>query len=192
MFRYAKKVISSDDFDIHLDGKTTIHIKGLPSTDVDYNKVIKMKGLNHLKGLNITDIKILTGSDEVLSDGSNMVGNVFIPNPSVMTLDLGNVTMNLAIDGTAVGTALLPNVVLSPGDNNVHMQATANKLAVISLVTTKFKDGVVPLDISGNSSVHSGQHLTYYEAAIQANTIRVDLNLAPALASMGLNVTSSE
>jgi hypothetical protein len=191
VFRYAKKVISSDEFDIYLDGKTTVHIKGLPAMDVDYNKVVKMKGLNHLKGLNITDLEILSG-DEVLADGSNMVGNVFIPNPSVMTLDLGNVTMNLAIDGKPVGTALLPDLVLRPGDNNIHMQAYAEKLVVIGLVTSKYTNGVVPLDISGNSSVHSGQHLTYYEAAIQANTIRVDLNLAPALATLGLNVTSSE
>jgi hypothetical protein len=185
-------VISSDEFAMHLDGKTTIHIKGLPSTDVDYNKVIKTKGLNHLSGLDITDIKILFTADEVLPDGSNMLGNVFIPNPSVMTLDLGNVTMNLAIDGKPVGTALLPDLVLRPGDNNVKMQAVADKGGFLAAFATKYTNGVIPLDISGNSSVHSGQHLEYYEAAIKSNTVRVDLNLAPALLDLGFNVTSSE
>ena len=54
-------------------------------------------GLNKLSGLNIIDVRLLSGKDEILSDGSNLIANVTIPNPSVMTLDLGNVTMNLAV-----------------------------------------------------------------------------------------------
>ena len=71
-------------------------------------------GLNKLSGLNIIDVRLLSGKDEILSDGSNLIANVTIPNPSVMTLDLGNITMNLAVDGTPIGYALIPNVFLTP------------------------------------------------------------------------------
>jgi hypothetical protein len=142
--------------------------------------------------LNITSIKLFSGASELLADGSNMIGTVYIPNPSVMTLDLGNVTMNLAIDGTPVGYALLPNLVLKPGNNTVPMQAHVQPLVVYGLVQAKYKDAIVPLDIVGNSSVRNGVNLKYYEEAIKSNTVQVKLNVGPALSSLGINITSSE
>ncbi|KAJ4372503.1 hypothetical protein N0V83_004277 [Neocucurbitaria cava] len=149
-----------------------------------------MKGLNKLSGLNITDVKILSGKTEILSDGSNLVGNVTIPNPSVMTLDLGNVTMNLAVDGTAIGTSLLPNLVLKPGDNFLPMQGRVDQLGIVGLITSKYKNAVLPLQVTGNSSIKNGEHLTYYEEAIKSNTINLNLNVEPALARIGINITS--
>jgi hypothetical protein len=119
-----------------------------------------------------------------------MLGFVQIPNPSVMTLDLGNVTMDLSIAGTAIGFANLPNLILHPGANNVSMQATITKLVTtINLILTNYKSKIVPLDIAGNSSVSStsGQHLEYFEEAIKSNTIKVDLNVGPAMAAIGLD-----
>ena len=216
---YNKVVMGSETFDVYLKGKTKMHLSGLSGISVDYSKKVTMKGkdffalynslhskdiltlipgLNKLSGLNITEIKILsgtTGSNAILADGSNMVGNVSIPNPSVMTLDLGNVTMNLAVDGTAIGYSVLPNLVLKPGTNLVPMQANVQQIAVISVIQSKYKDGVIPLDISGNSSVSNGQHLEYFEEAIKSNTVRVNLNTKPALEAIGLgsvfNATSS-
>lgn len=107
-----------------------------------------------------------------------------------MTLDLGNVTMNLSIDDKSIGTAVLPNLVIKPGTNNSTMTAKVESLDVIELVTKKYRDGVVPLDVTGNSSVRNGQHLEYFEEAIKSNTIKVNLALGPALQAIGLNITS--
>lgn len=120
-----------------------------------------------------------------------MVGKVFIPNPSVMTIELGNVTMNLAVDGTPIGTSLLPDMILRPGNNTLNMQSNVQQLAVITLIKNKYKNGVIPLEISGNSSVVNGQHLEYFESAIQSNTIKLDLDVGPALQAIGINITSS-
>ncbi|KAF2026486.1 hypothetical protein EK21DRAFT_74074 [Setomelanomma holmii] len=185
---YTKFVIGAEEFKVYLDGKTKIHLKGLPSMNVDYDKVVTMKGLNSLKGLNITSIRVLAPA---LSDGSNMVGTVYIPNPSVMTLDLGNVTMNLSVDGKSIGTSLLPDLVLRPGNNTVPMQARVDQLTVIGLIQSKYKNAVLPLDVIGNSSVKDGKHLTYYEEAIKSNTIKLDLNVGPALSAIGINITST-
>jgi hypothetical protein len=154
---------------------------------------LSFKGLNKLQGLNIYNIKILSGTkgeDRVLDDGSNLIGTVYIPNPSVMTLELGNLTMNLAVDGTAIGYALIPNLTLKPGNNTVPMQSHVEQLKIITAIRDKYKNGVIPLEISGNSSVFNGQHLTYYEAAIKSNIIKVDLDAGPALAGIGINITS--
>jgi len=187
---YTKAVLDSETLQIHLDGKTNIHLSGLPTMDVDYNKVITMKGLNKLSGLNISDVRILSGTDEILSDGSNLIANVSIPNPSVMTLDLGNITMNLAVDGTAIGYALIPDLYLKPGDNVFPLQSHVDQLAILGLIQNKYNDAVLPLEIVGNSSIKDGQHLTYYEDAIKSNTINLNLDVGPALADIGINITS--
>ncbi|KAH8725325.1 hypothetical protein GQ44DRAFT_739769 [Phaeosphaeriaceae sp. PMI808] len=187
---YTKTVLGSETFEVHLDGKTNIKLKGLPSMKVNYNKVITMKGLNHLKGLNITSIKILSGVNQILPDGSNMIGTVSIPNPSVMTLDLGNVTMNLAAGGSPLGTALLPNLVLKPGENIVSMQSNVKQLTVLELIKSKYNNAILPLEITGNSSISNGKSLSYFAEAIKSNTVKVDLNVGPALAAIGINVTS--
>jgi hypothetical protein len=184
---YNKVVMGSEDFDVYMSGKTKIKLKGFHAMNVNYDKKITMKGLNKLNGLNITDLRILFGKDEILADGSNLIGNLTIPNPSVMLLDLGNVTMNLAVDGKAIGTTLIPNLILKPGENKVAMQSTVDQLSIIAMIQSKYKNAVIPLDIVGNSSISNGQHLTYYEAAIKSNTIRIDLNVGPALAA--LNIT---
>jgi hypothetical protein len=147
-------------------------------------------GLNKLSGLNITDVRILSGKNEILSDGSNLIANVSIPNPSVMTLDLGNVTMNLAVAGTAIGYALIPDLLLKPGENKFPLQSHVEQLTILGLIQNKYKNGVLPLDIVGNSSVKDGVHLTYYEDAIKSNDIKLDLNVGPALAGIGINITS--
>jgi hypothetical protein len=41
---YTKAVIGAETFNVHLDGKTQVHLKGLPGMDVDYKKVVSMKG----------------------------------------------------------------------------------------------------------------------------------------------------
>ncbi|KAF2831222.1 hypothetical protein CC86DRAFT_452343 [Ophiobolus disseminans] len=190
---YTKAVLGAESFKVHLNGKTQVHLKGLPGMDVDYNKVVTMKGLNRLSGLNITSIKILSGRAEILPDGSNMIGTVSIPNPSVMTLSLGNVTMNLSVDNKPLGTALLPNLVLRPGPNSVPMQSRVDQLAVITLIQSKYKNAVLPLEISGNASVDAktGEKLAYYEEAIRSNVVKLDLNVGPALAAVGIKLNGT-
>lgn len=128
---------------------------------------------------------------EILADGSNMLATVHIPNPSVLTLDLGNVTMNLGVAGQAIGYALLPNLVLTPGNHTYPMQARVDQPTLLTLVLSKYKDGIVPLEIVGNSSVKGDTHLTYYEEAVKMNTIKLDLDAGPALKQLGINITSA-
>ena len=119
-----------------------------------------------------------------------MLGTVHIPNPSIMTLDLGNVTMNLGVAGKAIGYSLLPNLILKPGENNVPMQARVDQATIISMILSTYKSGILPLEIVGNSSVKGDQRLSYYEEAIKANAIKLDLDAGPALKLLGINDTS--
>jgi hypothetical protein len=46
---YTRTVLSAEAFDVHLDGKTKVHLKGLPGMKVNYNKVVRMKGTSKFR-----------------------------------------------------------------------------------------------------------------------------------------------
>ena len=114
-----------------------------------------------------------------------MIGMVYIPNPTVMTLSMGNVTFSNHIQGTYIGISTLENLVLAPGNNTVPMRSVINQTIVATKLATDFKNGLVPVDITGNSSVYNGQHLPYFEKALQALTNNITLNVGEALANAG-------
>ena len=99
---------------------------------------------------------------------------------------MGNLTMNMSVNGLPIGTSSLQNVILSPGDNYFPMTAVTNQTAVAGLVLGPYKSGVLPLDIVGDSCVYDGQEILWYEQALQALTLRVDLNVMQALVQSGL------
>ncbi|KAK2826887.1 hypothetical protein FQN49_007355 [Arthroderma sp. PD_2] len=173
---FSKAVMLSETLELLVVGQTELKLGGLQKTTVDYNKTVAMKGMNHLEGFNITNIKVNpTGK-------YNMMGDVFIPNPSVLTLALGNLTLDLSIDDHPIGTSFLNDVIIKPGDNTIPMLAKADLAYVLEQSQGKYSNGIVPVAIIGNSSVAHGQELPYYTKALAANKLMVDLNI-PAILS---------
>ena len=191
---YNVAVVTSEEINIDLNGTTWLHEEKFPATQVNYNKVVTMKGrpqpfedrypiltslgLNNLNGFNLTSFQILSKPE---ADGTNMIGTVYIPNPSVMTITMGNVTFNNFVGGNFVGTSSLQNLVLQPGNNRLSMRSAVNQTAILGLVATTYKDGIIPIDVIGNSSVYNGVHLTYFEKALAANAQHINLNVLSAL-----------
>jgi hypothetical protein len=99
---------------------------------------------------------------------------------------MGNVTLDMAVAGTFIGNATMPDLVLRPGNNTVPIHVTVNQTAVIGLLQTpKFRCGVLPVDIAGKKSMYNGQELTYYSEALQSNKVTNNLNVRPALVEAG-------
>jgi hypothetical protein len=118
-----------------------------------------------------------------------MRGQVFIPNPSNMTIELGTVTQNVFVDDKKIGIATIPNLKLVPGDNLVPMSTVADQAAVILAITSKYPSGDLPVTIIGNTSVNAkGEHLPYFEKALQANVMHTTLKLGAALKAAGLDL----
>lgn len=120
-----------------------------------------------------------------------MRGQVYIPNPSPMTITLGNVTQEVYVGDQHIGQATIPNLILKPGDNLVPMSSVSNQATVISLITTKYPTGDLPVTIIGNSSTYGGQHLPYFEKALQANKMQTTLALGAALKAIGLDLSKT-
>jgi len=170
---YATACLTNEEVEVALVGKTTLHLGALPSVGVNYNTTTTHKGLNGLKGFNVTDAKI--NITETRKTFPNLKGNAYVPNPSVLTIAMGNVTLQLSVKGKVVGTSTIENMTLRPGDNSLPMTAIIDQASV--LLAKDPKTGTVEFEIIGNSSVYNGQHLTYYEGALSSNKLLLTMNV---------------
>lgn len=184
---FATAVMLNEEIKLNIYGTPVLQQGSLPKTTVTYNKTVTMKGLNKLTGFGIPEFHIMVEP----VDGRNMNGTVYIPNPSVMTINMGNVTLDLSVDGQLMGYSYLDNLTLKPGNNTIPMFSNVNQTDIINLITASsspYKNGIVPFTISGNSSVYNGQELPYFSKALAANNLTVHLNVSQALAELGIHL----
>ncbi|CAG7915748.1 unnamed protein product [Penicillium olsonii] len=187
---FATAVMMKKEVLLNIYGRPKLQQGSLPKTTVTYNKTVAMNGLNQLVGFAVSEFHIMIPS----VNGYNMNGTVLIPNPSVMTITMGNLSLNLAVDGKAMGTTYLNDLVLKPGNNTVPMLAKVDQSAVIGLLTSSsnpYKDGIVPFDITGNSSTYNGKELPYFTKALSANKLTVKLDVGAALKEIGFDLIKS-
>lgn len=200
---YNVALITSQSIQQTITGSTWLHEGSLPATDVSYNKqptivgrsnnprpclvcMLTQIGFNNLTGLNITQFAISLAPQ---SDGTNINGTLLIPNPTIITVAMGNVTFNTFVNDTLIGNATIQDFVLKPGNNSYSMRGVTDQVTVLSMLQNNYPSGILPVRIVGNSSIYNGQHLTYYEKALQANTQHLNLNVGAALAAAGINIT---
>jgi Protein of unknown function (DUF3712) len=144
--------------------------------------------LNGLKGFKITNFTI---SLQAEADGTNLHGTVYIPNQSTLSVQMGTVVMNLFVDGQQIGNSTIQDMTLNPGDNYLPMTSASNQTMVISLIQSKYKNGILPITIIGNSSTYNGQRIPYYEAALAANPLQAELDIGSALKAIGLDIVNN-
>jgi hypothetical protein len=143
-------------------------------------------GFNSLPNFAVSSLKILLTPQ---SDGTNLLANVSIPNPTVQTIQLGDLAMSLSVPGsksntpsTPIGNAHLSNVTLVPGNNTLPLRATTNETLVLGLVQANpaYLKGL-PVDIAVQNSTMNGVVIPYFTRALQANPLHVSLDVAQAI-----------
>lgn len=91
-----------------------------------------------------------------------------------------------------MGVTYLNDLVLKPGNNTFQMTGAVNQSAILSMLASKtnpYKDGIVPFDITGNSSKYDGKELSYFTKALASNKLSVKLNVAAALKETGVDLS---
>ncbi|KAL2835454.1 hypothetical protein BJY01DRAFT_259193 [Aspergillus pseudoustus] len=175
---FSKALMLQKEVSLNIYGKPRLKQAGLHTITVTYNHTITMKGLNKLEGFQVVELKLDPGRD----DGMNAKGSVLIPNPSVMTLAMGNVTFDLSSGGTDLGPAVIHDLVLRPGNNTAPIVANVDELALLGILP-HHPPFTIEMQALGNSSVYNGSELPYYTAALEANPIIFDFDVSQALPS---------
>jgi len=180
---YNKLVTSSEKFRFAMRGRTQLHLGALPVVSVDFNKAIETKGLNGFKGISVSNINVSIAD---FPDGSNMQGKINIPNPSVMTLTIGDMVQDIFVNGQNIGTTTINNVVLHPGDNPFPMTSKTDQLKVITMLQTNYTNGILPIEARIRTITWNGNRLKYFEEAMSTSPVFLELDLAEPLANAGI------
>jgi hypothetical protein len=106
--------------------------------------------MNGLKGFNVTGVII---NSTATPGEPNLKGFAYIPNPSVITVALGNATIN--------------DMTLVPGNNTLPMSGIIDQTLIAASLNSS---GFVTLSIAGQSAIYNGQHLTYYVRSCPTQT----------------------
>jgi len=118
-----------------------------------------------------------------------MEATIMIPNPSVMTLTLGDVVQDIYLDGKLIGNATINNIVLRPGENVFSMASAADQIAVITKIQADpSKSGVLPVEAKARTVSYNGKRLEYFEYAMSQVPIKLNLNLKEPLKAIGLDI----
>ena len=110
-----------------------------------------------------------------------------------------------------VGRTVINDMTIVPGDNSLPLTGTVNQTGILASLNTT--TGFVTLQITGESAIYNGQHLTYYvrpvydrypylntltnkqEEPLKNNVLHLDMNvvqvLADSAAAAAANTTKS-
>ena len=138
-----------------------------------------LPGLNGFKGLKVEDAKV----DITAFEGENFSGFAVIPNPSILSLELGNTTFYNMLDGKTIGELNIDNMQLVPGDNRVALRAKIDQAPVLTALSKRpaCETGILDMELIGKEVINKGQNLTYFSEALAQAPQVVPLNVAEAL-----------
>ncbi|PCH06625.1 Protein of unknown function DUF3712 [Penicillium occitanis (nom. inval.)] len=166
-------------FKMSAKGTTTAHLGALRAK-LTLDKDVELNGLWAFNGFSIQS----AGLVEQQSDGTNLQGVAVLPNYSLVTFALGNVTLNLQAGGLILGQAVIDNVVLTPGNNTVSLRGSVsiekilqNLATIIEAEKDAILGGNIALSASGNSTVYNGAHIPYYEEVLNNLVITAQVSI---------------
>ncbi|KAJ5542745.1 hypothetical protein N7461_008748 [Penicillium sp. DV-2018c] len=189
--------VYNERFIMSAKGSTIGHLGAL-NTPLTLDKDIKLNGLDKLRGFSIESARLLLPKE---ADGTNLRGKAVLPNHSVFTFALGNVTLNLKSQDMILGQASIDNVVLKPGDNLVDLHGyldfdfLIDHLGeILATQNSALREGKIELSASGNSTVYNGKHIRYFEEILNGLTITTQVPIVMLLANTlgGLMDTGEE
>ncbi|KAL4966341.1 DUF3712 domain-containing protein [Aspergillus stella-maris] len=177
---YVHSVVFEPHAPLPVKGETNAFL-GILKSHVKVDKDIHQNTLNKFEGFSITDPKLLLTPNE---NGSNLVANATLPNPSVMTLQIGTTLLDLKSDNYTLGNATLDDLMLYPGNNTVPVNGNIdldylidNLGGILATQGDALSKGFLRLEAIGRSVEWNGEEVPYYTEAMKALTLTADVAL---------------
>lgn len=140
-----------------------------------------MAVLNRFDDFFISDSTLLFPAE---SDGTNLIGNATLPNPTVLTLEVGTLVLDIRSGDLLIGNATLTDVTLRPGTNTFPLRGVLsissllkNLPEVLKTQGPALKAGNLSLD-AATSSIHwNGKYVPYYTDVLRDLTLTANIGL---------------
>ncbi|KAF3919498.1 hypothetical protein ABW20_dc0100710 [Dactylellina cionopaga] len=174
---FSKQILMNETLTLGIKSKPTLKVAGILPVGVTFQKTVELKGFAGLKGINITNPKIL---DTAMEDGTNMIADAVIPNPSSFTMQIGDLTADIAASGIALGFSVIKNLTLYPGNNPVIIYNHIDPgFLALPIFTGILSQSNVNITLTMNSTIYNGEHVEWLEKPLQ-ETSPYYANLNPA------------
>ncbi|KAE8355231.1 hypothetical protein BDV28DRAFT_163343 [Aspergillus coremiiformis] len=173
----AKEALRSNEVAVQVSGNPDLKIQGLPKYHLDIDKIVTLPAF--MDGDNEFRIIKLDLVDPSTHNGYNMNASIAVKAPSTFDVELGTVGLNLTLGDSPLGYIDVPNLTFSNGAcNAVILGHFDSGLLTQALFGSKGSDhGMVTIGIHGNRSVHNGEEIPYFTAALQSFSVYRKINL---------------
>ncbi|KAH8675783.1 hypothetical protein BX600DRAFT_494225 [Xylariales sp. PMI_506] len=179
-------LLTRESVHVRIIGDTTVRVSGIARDyPVTFDKEIEFVGFNSFNGLAIENPHVQ------LTTRNNFNATAVIPNPTLWTIDVGNVTFYTFFNESLVGETDLHNMVLYPGNNSFPVNGTIDQVAILNALDVQpycSNGGILPIDITGNTVVNNGQSLSYFAQALGSYNETVSIDIGAAVKPLGLTV----
>lgn len=163
---WLSDMLYNKESQISARGNTTAHL-GAINFDVKLDKTVKIDGLWSLEGYSLENSRLILPPRE---DGVNIIGNMTLPNWSILDIGLGNLTFNAWAGDFLLGKVAVYDVFLEPGNTTLPFEGELfldtvfeNIVDILGSQATALTSGSLEIGISGNSTTVDGEHITYLE-----------------------------
>ncbi|KAJ5626275.1 hypothetical protein N7510_002584 [Penicillium lagena] len=198
--QYVHNVVFEKAAGLSVHGETNSYL-GVLKSHVVMDKTIVSPTLNKFEGFTISDSALLL---KPKADGTNLIGNAMLPNPSVLTLQIGTIVLDIYSGDLIIGNATLTDVELKPGNNTFPLNGVLDLSTVLGHLSevlksqaAALKNGTLALKTITRSVVWNGTEVPYYTKAMHDLPLTAVVGVADILKNTihhlthngGLNLT---
>lgn len=145
-----------------------------------------MTALDSFKEFALSDSRLVLPP---MDDGTNLVGNASLPNPSVLTLDIGTLVLDIKSGDLVLGNATVEDVTLYPGDNKFPVKAQLDLKTAFSHLKDLLKEQGPSIMSNGSLSLTTitrtvtwkGTRVPYYTKVMSQLPLVADVPLLGTL-----------
>ncbi|OGE49874.1 hypothetical protein PENARI_c019G06370 [Penicillium arizonense] len=141
---------------------------GVLKNHITMDKDVVIPSLNKFEGFSIADSTLILPAQD---DGTNLIANLTLPNPTALSFEVGTITLDLKSGDTdlIIGNATVDNVTLRPGNNTFPLKGVldlktviSNLTEVISSQSSSLMNGNLALTAMTRTIVSNGTLIPYY------------------------------
>lgn len=146
--------------------------------------LIMTAALDKFSGFSITDTSLVP----TRSDGTNLIGNVTLPNPSILTLEIGTIVLDVKSGDLLIGNATVENLTLKPGNHANSMTGVLDFGVILKNIGTVLKDqasaiknGSLSLTSTTREVTYNGTRVPYYSEVMSELPLTADVSIGTTL-----------
>ncbi|KAJ5413581.1 hypothetical protein N7465_005886 [Penicillium sp. CMV-2018d] len=194
---FVSQAVSQKETALSLYGVTTGYLEVLKNHIV-LDKDVAIPTLNKFADFSIANSTFVLPAED---DGSNLVANITLPNPSPLSFEVGTITLDLKSGNTdlVIGKATIKDVTLRPGNNTFPLRGVidigtmiGNLTEVLSSQGPAIRRGALSLTAVTKSIVSNGTLIPYYTKALGSLPLVANVSIGDVLRNSLAHLGSGE